>query len=65
MIKLSTSFTVERGGRRQRVSTKIAKSVKPALKSGGEITVGVKEDGMVMAAPPMSVDGDSETVPEL
>lgn len=65
MIKLSTSFRIERGGRRQGISTKVAKSVKPTLNSGGEITVGMKEDRMVMAAAPMSVDGDSETVPEL
>jgi hypothetical protein len=59
------SFAIERGGRRQRISTKITKSVKPTLKSGGEITVGIREDCMVMSAAPMSVDGDSESIPEL
>lgn len=59
-----TSLAIERGGRRQGVPAEIAKSVKAALKSGGEVAVGIEGEGVVAAAP-MAVDGDSKAVPEL
>lgn len=61
-----TSFTIERGGRRQGVSPEITESGEAAVNGGGEVVVGGGNEGMVVVtAAPMAVDGDSETVTEL
>lgn len=62
---MSTSFAIERGGRRQGVPTEITKSAEPPLKGGGDVTVGIGGGDERVAAAPMAVDGDSEAVPEL
>lgn len=63
---MNTSFAIKRGGRRQRVSAEITKSAEPALNGGGEVAIGGGDKGVVVvAAAPMAVDGDTETVPEL
>jgi len=41
------------------------KSRKPTFNSGGEVGVGGGNEGVVLAAAPMAVDGNSEAVPEL
>ena len=55
-----TSFAVESGGGRERVPTKVTKTLKPSLKRGGEVTIG---EDRVATEPP--VHRHSEPVPQL
>lgn len=55
-----TSFAVEGRGGRERVRTEVTEALRPALKRGGEATVGGEDP--VAAEPP--VDHNTEPVPE-
>lgn len=56
----STSFAVESGGRRKRVTTEVLESLKVTLESGGEVTI---DEDRVATEPP--VHRHSEPVPQL